>query len=343
MYFERSKIQAVKSHVGDHARNIKVVIDLKDKSLFDFTLDTIINEKQYNQGEQISTTHLNLLKAVVNQTIKHMENHLIDSANDPNTPTPSIPNIVDYFATATDYLYVKAQEKLGCPNMPLFIFDEKIDKAIENASLNVSHALVKHDISKQDVYKQQRRKDADVVSRNLEKHWTAIQNGENKPEHLGRVIAEYQALQKRQNGHGAIWRFFHGAENEARTNLLRSLSEKIKDALPKPLKGIDLSTVDPSDVARTMTDARIRGELAVAGEQRLISKTEKIFGQLDAERELLNQKNELELNRQQMNTNPDFLKDVNGKQSEISNRIDDQSLNKDNIITKDDNDFRILD
>ena len=54
-----------------------------------------------------------------------------------------------------------------------------------------------------------------------------VKSDDAAPDQVAKLVAEYQALQKRQAGHGGVWRFFHHLENKARTDLLAEM----KDAL----------------------------------------------------------------------------------------------------------------
>jgi hypothetical protein len=233
--------------------------------------------------------------------------------------------------------------------MRIFEFDPDIKKAIEESAIKMDSTLHKYDISTRREFTQQRGKNAKELESRLIAHKAAIREQKNKPQHVGELIAEYQALKERQSRHGAIWRFFHSTENKERNALLANMAKTISGTMgqifPKD-RFKNLDALNPSEIAREFANARIRGNVEVAGRNRL-ENTEKFFGTLDAEsnKEL---QNNIEINSQlekmPMGNNKDFVADINGKQEEIVQPINENKANeKENIIAKDDGGFSLFD
>ena len=83
------------------------------------------------------------------------------------------------------------------------------------------------------VYEAQRGKDAADISK-TEEIRLAIEAAKVKmatPAQVEKLVAEYQALAKRQSNHGFFWRLFHREENAARTQLLSKMEGALKKML----------------------------------------------------------------------------------------------------------------
>ena len=82
-------------------------------------------------------------------------------------------------------------------------------------------------------------------------------------EQLAELVAEYQALNLRQKGHGRIWRFFHSGENDERTELLNDMKAAIIKAI-----GVEVSLEpedkNPSEIAMLLNNRIIEKNAAEA-------------------------------------------------------------------------------
>ena len=348
MYFERSKIKDVKKYVMKHAKSINVVRLTDDEDAFLAALESISMDKKYKQGEDINQDHLEALKPWVENAVRNLAGVAISDLKNPKNPMTQIEDPVDYLTTLTDYYYVLAMEKLGCPNIPIFVFDSNIKKTIETCALAIDNSVPKYNFSTETEFTQQRGKNAKELQKKSIEHRTAISNGHNSAKHMGELITEYQALKMRQANHGSIWRFFHKSENKARNALLKSMEKTIKSKIESVFgKKVytNLDALNPSEIARKLADARIRGNVEMMGMYRLDSKTAEIFGQPSADQLMLQQK-EIENsinNKMPMSTNEEFMADINDKKSEISEPIkENKRISKDNIILEGDNEVPFL-
>ena len=342
MFFEREKIKSIRAHIHSHATAINALISTTDVTTFEITLNSINDVRQYNQGEQIDAEHLAELKSQVKTSLIHLTNYITTAAKDSKNPIQTIADPADYLLTVTDYLYVMAQEKLGCPNIPLFIFDQDIKNTLEKSALAIDRSFGKYQMTKEAAFIAQRGKNADEVKKNFQKHMNGFREGLDKPTHIGEMIVEYQALKERQSNHGAVWRFFHPGENKARTALLKQMKDTISGALPKGMK-IDLTKETAADVAQRFADARIRGSVEVAGPNRMDDKkVEAIFGHPAANDALIGQASASLENdiKEPMNLDADFIKDVNGAKEEIAAPA--VANEKDEALAKEGNEFSLF-
>ena len=110
-----------------------------------------------------------------------------------------------------------------------------------------------------DIYNRQRKKDADVVRSENQELMNRCRFGKDATMlDAIKLTAEYQALIKRQAGHGRIWRFFHSKQNEQRTQLL----DDMKNAIDTITGGAILTDRPLHEIANTADrlniDRRVR-------------------------------------------------------------------------------------
>lgn len=350
MYFERNEIRKVKNHIARHANEIGVLMLDEDYSMYDGALNSILatHGRQYEQGEQITSEHYNALMDWAKSAVINSANSIIKNAKSGNFPEKPINDPVEHLLTLTDYFYVMGMQRLGCPNMQLFVFNNDVKTVIQEYALKMDKVLHKYDISTEREFTKQRGKNAKELEKRFSDHIVAINKQDNKPQHVGELIAEYQALKERQNRHIGIWRFFHSKENQARNELLSKMEDAIKTTMNKILpqnKSENLDALNPSEIARIFADARIRGSVEVAGVNRFGENAKKIFGYLDAETKnnlMNNKESDLSNYKEPMGNDKTFVEDINGKKEEISHSINENRVfEKDNIIANDDG-FQLL-
>ena len=351
MYFKRDEIKKVKAHVGKRAEEIGVILFDDDYQMYETAIASIIEDqgRKYNEGESLKGDHSDALKDLVKKAVKNYASSVIYEAKSGRGPKNPINDPTEHLLSLTDYYYVTAMQKLGCPNMQVFAFDKDIKEAMQEAAFSMDRYFHKYEMSKEAEFTQQRGKNASELEKRLAIHTKAIKNQDSsKPQHVGELIAEYQALKERQKNHGAIWRFFHRDENKARNTLLKSMAKTIRNSLstvfPKEVYKT-LESLNPADIARRLADARIRGNIEVAGVNRLDKKTKEIFGCLDAEGKIaLEEKTEQDLSQEKVPMNKDaaFMAEIGEQKSEISQPINqEQAIEKENIIAKEE-DFRLI-
>ena len=349
MYFRRGDIQKVKKHIRQHAKDIGLLIFKDYVTIFLNELKDITKNKKYNEGEQIDPSDMQKLYPWIELAIKKYTGAVIVDAKNPKEPMESIADPTDHLLTITDYYFALAQEELGCPNMPLFLFNEKIQKLVERCALNIDNAFPKYNYSVKAEFNSQRGKNANELQGRFNDHREAIEKKNNTAKHMGELICEYQALKARQKNHIGLWRAFHRGENKARNALLKSMENTITSTINKVFpKGMysDVNSLDPSEIARKLADARIRGNVAVAVSYRTETKTEEIFGCpeggsiKDAQ---MNKSNEF-IGKEPMSNYKSFMDDVvENNSSIVEPPKEEKKISKDNIISQDDSSFNLLD
>ena len=336
MYFKKEDIEIVKKHVTKHATDIKVVIGADDEARFNQMIAAIIREKQYFEGEDIDPKHITEIKKNINNTIVNLSNYLIKNA-DTLKDEMELSNPVDYLTTAVDGLYIRAMEQLGCPNMPIILFDADIKKTLEESALEIHRSFVTFDISRDNTFDQQRGKDATEVSKEFGLIAEGIKNGK-KAESVGKMIAEYQALKRRQKNHNGFWRFFHRTENKDRNALIEKMGKFIQNQLPEGMKNINLDDVEPAFVSHKLADARIRGAVEVAGPNRLDNKSIiKLYGCAPSDEYIPDQGKIIDEYSHKISLNKDekFLNDVMGTDNVNMNQVPKEKVFTDPSLVKD--------
>lgn len=344
MFFKRSDIQKANDNVMDRVRKLNVIIGKADQKRFNDTIGNILLSRKYREGEDIDKDHMEVLKSDINTAIDNLGKHLVKNVQRYQN-TVDLSNPVEYLVTAVDAWFVSAMAQLGCPNMPLPHFDPVIKQTLTQSAIEIQRSYVSYNISKGETFSQQRGKDAAEVSKIFEQHAAKIK-GSGKPEAVGKMIAEYQALKERQNNHNVFWRIFHRTENRDRNELLKKMSEEIKKALPKEMEKLDLDKANPFDISRKIADARIRGEVEVAGPKRYDAQTAaQVFGVTPSSEEISEQQKLFdELSQKEpMSKDTNFINDIIGTENaKPNNTYDKESVNNDKVIEKTGNEFSLF-
>lgn len=336
MYFKQSDIQAVKNYIAERSVKLNVVIGATDDARFNKAITNMLKQKKYYEGEQIDPKHMTALKTNVNIAIDNLSEYLVKNA-DTLKDTTDLSNPVEYLATAVDAFYISAMEQLGCPNMPLLHFDPDIKATLTQSAMKLHRVFVTFDVSRDDTFKQQRGKDAAEVTRVFERHIDGIEKGK-KAESVGKMIAEYQALKERQKNHNVFWRFFHRTENKDRNALIEKMGKFIRGQLPEGMKNINLDEAIPALVSRNLADARIRGEVEVAGLKRLDNKSIlKLYGCAPSDENIPDQEKILNEYSQKISLGKDenFLHDVMGSDNVKMSQVPKEKTHTNPSMVKD--------
>lgn len=185
----------------------------------------------------------------------------------------------------TDYLYAVTMQRLGSPNIPAS-FGAEMKKSIvkfatgmeSKASLNQAYMFP------DSIYNQQRGKNADDLRDELSTLLSAAENGNPTPSQIQTLVAEYQALQKRQSNHGFFWRLFHSSENAERNELLSNMESALKYVLGN---NVNLMKSGSLFLAEKVLEQNIEGEVSSAfaddGMCNRIGASAEAFGESDIE------------------------------------------------------------
>ena len=152
----------------------------------------------------------------------------------------------DYILAAHDYLLAMATIELGSPDIPA----GEIGRNFASWTENIIEVKPNYSISSDDTFNAQRRIDAlDLTKNKIEPLLSGLNRRETKAENLGKLVAEYQALARRQANHNWIWRLFHSTENSLRTTLLKEMENTIKQNLGELFIDIDVEEAEPTEIA----------------------------------------------------------------------------------------------
>ena len=152
---------------------------------------------------------------------------------------------------ATDYLYAMAMEKLGCPDIPASFGADVCNnnqKHAKELDTQIKKSYFDDQYPTKTYFDKQRKKDADEVRRNNKQLISDCNSKIANTDQLAELVAEYQALNLRQKGHGRIWRFFHSGENDERTELLEDMKAAIINAVGVEVS-LEPTEKTPADIA----------------------------------------------------------------------------------------------
>lgn len=220
-------------------------------SSYRYTLDTIANKSNYQEGQKISEEDLNTIKEKVNSLITTIANEIKKKETKMDHFDKMYFNGFDTLMAATDYLYAMAMERLGCPDIPASFGADVCNnnqKSAKELDTLIKKSYFDNQFPTKTYFDKQRKKDADEVRR---KNKDLIKNCNSQiatTEQLAELVAEYQALNLRQKGHGRIWRFFHGEENDKRTQLLEDMKAAISKAVGENVN-LEPTETTPSNIA----------------------------------------------------------------------------------------------
>ena len=252
MFIKKESIDSVFAKTLENFKMTGIHIKPAVMKRFEDTLSEIAANSAYEEGAEIKESDL---MKIINET------GLI--FNDIASGNKEIQKPVNALMTVTDYLYAMAMQKLGSPDMPA-LFGPEMQKNVFNfAAKIIGKQSLKGGEFADRVYWAQRGKDAADISKNEDvKH--AIDAAKVKaatPAQVEQLVAEYQALAKRQNGHGFFWRIFHSKENDARTELLSQMEGALKTMLGD---NANLKNSPPSLLAEGLIKNAVENEARLA-------------------------------------------------------------------------------
>ena len=223
MFIKKENIDSVFAKAQENFKNTGIQIKPAVMKRFEDALSEIAANSAYEEGAKIKESDLMKITNEAGLIFKD-----IVSGN------KEIKKPVNALMSVTDYLYAMAMQKLGSPDMPA-LFGDEMQKNVCNFAAKIigKQSLDGGQFFADRVYEAQRGRDADEIKKDEEVK-NAINAAKVKmatPAQVEKLVAEYQALAKRQNGHGFFWRMFHREENAARTKLLSKMEGALKTML----------------------------------------------------------------------------------------------------------------
>ena len=274
---------------------------------FQLLLDNIAQERHYQEGERIIMSDLNLIKNTVAMTLKEMKNIMVEqpltmaqiekmvgpkkfkkiqAMNDKDkkweirklekkgklsTNDLIMYNPISALVAVNDYMYAMAMKTLGCPDIP-DSFGADMQELIKEVAIDAEFEMKEKAYKKastEEFYENQRGKDAKEVIAETAAIEKRLIEKKASPLGVAHYVGEYQALKKRQEGHGDVWKFFHKKENAAREKLITSMKELLVQALGE---GVDFETREPVEIAKEYNKPFAESMAAEAFQENSIAK-----------------------------------------------------------------------
>ena len=223
-----------------------IVFDPKDIAAYRAKLKEVAKNNEIKEGTELDF----IIYYAIKQDINSLIDRLVSGVEHKSEEFRKNVKASDYVLAAHDYLLALATIELGSPDIPT----DQLGTNFARWTETVVEANPNYGISATDTYEKQRRIDAkQLLASKIQPLMDGLNNRQTKAESLGKLIAEYQALYRRQANHNAIWRLFHLTENAERTTLLKEMEQVIKAELVNILD-LDIKTADPTEVARALEE-----------------------------------------------------------------------------------------
>lgn len=252
MYVKKDKIEKFWAVTSENFQKKHVQEFTETDQIEDFRLllDEIAKASKYAEGERILTNDLLRIKNNIAIILKTTKKNMVDDQKEKLVGIERVQ--YDPFAelvTLNDYLYAMTMKTLGSPYI-VESFGKDMLKFIKDTANEAEFEIKKNDYNKFSIdksYANQRGKNAQNVKKDIAKTHNEIKNNTASPYRVAEYAGKYFALKKRQEGHGAVWKFFHKKENEARMNLLAIMAKTLKTVLDE---GDELDKLKPDDIAK---------------------------------------------------------------------------------------------
>ena len=134
-------------------------------------------------------------------------------------------------------------------------FGPEIQEKIEVDADRLNDRLKEYrEISTDQYYQAQRGKDADEVKSSVSTLMESMKKKTATTSEAGELVAEYQALKKRQEDHSFVWRIFHSKENKARNQLLKDMEQTVRGYVGR---NVDLDRRTPANFVKAVDHYKI--------------------------------------------------------------------------------------
>ena len=222
---------------------------------FESTVKGMVGE--FTEGQEIPEDKLAVILDSAKKVINKMTDQLIEAQPKKSPAFKARFKPAQHLIMATERLYAQAMALMGCPDIP-YLFGNEMHNEIKGCAQKLETAYNIENIATGTTYHAQRKKNASALRNSYMNELLAnVKSEDATPDQVAKLVAEYQALQRRQAGHGGVWRFFHRLENKARTDLLAEM----KDALTTRLgTGFDIEKGYPNAARQAMIKPYIEGQ-----------------------------------------------------------------------------------
>lgn len=181
----------------------------------------IAKKNPYAEGQKLSLEDFD----IVFDGMRTMLNGMVENFYARPEDVRNKANIAGMILAASDYMIAITMDELNSPDIAKDDMD-RLERMYQARALRLCEQKSRKLYISDEILKAQRGINAEEMkSGNIGKLLKAVRDDSNNAEKVADLYAEYQALFARQKNHGAIWRFFHRKENEARTALLNEMKE----------------------------------------------------------------------------------------------------------------------
>ena len=281
MYIKQNQLRTAIDNAQEKCDLLNVQLSRVQIVKYTDVLRKMAENHKYQEGERISDEDFETIWDEIQGILEFTADKTIEMHQENSKEFEQGISSVDYMVAATDYLFALTMNHLGSPDMEV-LFGADIQQVMGLSALNIQKEFVKYDMDTQKTYEKQRGQNAyDLRDSAVGMRIAALNIAENmiqvKTKDLAQLIADYQALQKRQEGHGAIWRFFHSTENKERNALLQDMEK----ALTKHLGDeYNLKTVIPASIADDFAEEHLLNYMEETVNARA-NDIEKVYGLKD--------------------------------------------------------------
>jgi hypothetical protein len=250
MFIKKEYVNEVLAKAEKNLQQSGINLNPKLMERFKTELSDIASSSSYKEGDKIDATQFFKISNEAGLIINSIRDDLINSKRRLSQDQLKSYEPMDSLMTVTDYLYAMTMQALGCPSIPAS-FGSTTQKNVGDLSTAINCNL-KLDMGASYtylVYDHQRGKDAEQVWETVSALTQNANQNTASPREIETLAAEYQALQRRQNDHGFVWRLFHRRENAERTHLLGEMESALKNVLGQ---NVNLMKNSPLSLAESM-------------------------------------------------------------------------------------------
>ena len=222
-----------------------ILFDLGAMADFRATLHELAGKRKPTDAPVVTDEEFKAIKPVFNKLLTSAVKNFAPQSNEFKDNV----NVRDYALVAHDYVVALMLDTLKCNEIP-----KKNYLQFGNDVSDLARDLIKAKSDKlketKNFFDEQRRINADELEYNLFNLMGRVNQITSypKPEEVGKLYGEYQALMQRQKKHGKIWRRFHKKENAKRTELLAKMKTILDKRLPSAIMSAAVHT--PSQVQK---------------------------------------------------------------------------------------------
>ena len=244
MNIPKQDVALAKQAAEEKMKEFSVKIKPDDLDAYKQTLKNIAKNHSYAEGDNLSYDDSDILVEAVRKVVKGMENIFYYSPDDEKRKA----NVSGMIMAANDYMISLAMEELNSPVIHGYCTDQLKVIYHATASRCIDLKPRKGYITSDHVESQRGMKAEELTEYKVDSLLKAMKANPDDIDKGVELYVEYQALAKRQENHGAIWRLFHRKENDARTALLNEM----KAAMAGKVSEADLSDLyaHPSTIIR---------------------------------------------------------------------------------------------